>query len=106
MFFPFSVERLNTKIISHGHKMLTNSLWTYFMLNKEFEKATTIVKDLENEKFLQYRHLLSDIRLKNNIEAAYKFIEILPGFKKINQSTTLGLIYSALIDSYGELRRI
>lgn len=81
--------------------MFANALWTYFLLNKEFDKAFNIAKELENEKFLQYRHVLIDIRKNNNIELGYKFLEMLPTFKNINCDSTIGLIYSAIIDSYG-----
>lgn len=76
------------------------------MLNKEYEKAATLVKVLEDSKFIQYRYLLSDIRLNNNIEIAHKLLEILPSFKEIDHNKNAGLIYSAMIDSYGELRKI
>ncbi|VVC25742.1 Pentatricopeptide repeat,Tetratricopeptide-like helical domain [Cinara cedri] len=98
-FVPF-VERLNSKVISHGHIEFANSLWSYFMLNKEYEKALTLVKVFEDAKFIQYRYLLSEIRLNNNIEMAHKFLEILPSFKNIDQNKNAGLIYSAMIDSY------
>lgn len=81
--------------------MFANTLWTYFLLNKEFDKAFNIAKELENEKFFQYRHALIDIRKNNNIELGYKFLEMLPTFKNINRDSTSGLIYSAIIDSYG-----
>lgn len=71
------------------------------MLNKEFDKATLITKVLENEKFIQYRQLLADIRLNNNIELGYKLLEVLPILKEINQNANSGLVYSAIIDSYG-----
>lgn len=81
--------------------MFANALWTYFLLNKEFDKAFNIAKELENEKFFQYRRVLIDIRTNNNIELGHKFLEMLPTFKNINRDSTIGLIYSAIIDSYG-----
>lgn len=101
MFLIFLVERLNSKVISHDQKVFANSLWSYFMLNKEYEKADLIANDLENEQYIQFRYLLNDIRSKNNIEVGYKFIEVMPRFKRLTQNTNLGLIYSAMIDSYG-----
>lgn len=101
-FFEFLVERLNSKVIPQGLKGFANSLWSYFMLNKEYEKATIIAKDLENEQYIQYRYLLNDIRTNNNIEVGYKFIELMPSFKKFDHSTSLGLVYSAMVDSYGQ----
>lgn len=74
---------------------------TYFLLNKDFAKATTISKELENEKFIQYRQLLADIRLNHNVEMGYQLLKIIPNLKGINQNSNTGLIYSALIDSYG-----
>lgn len=71
------------------------------MLNKEFDKALNIAKELEHENFIQYRQLLSDIRTNNNIELGYKLLEMLPKFKEINQNANSGVIYSAIIDSYG-----
>jgi len=71
------------------------------MLNKEFDKAFNLVKELENENYIQYRQLLSDIRTNNNIELGLKLLEVLPKFKKINQNANSGVIYSAIIDSYG-----
>lgn len=81
--------------------VFANSLWSHFMLNKKFDEASNIAKEFENEKFVQYRQLLSDIRTNNNIELGYKLLEVIPIFKEINQNANLGLIYSALIDSYG-----
>lgn len=72
------------------------------MLNKEFDKALNIVKEFENENFIQYRQLLSDIRMNNNIELGYKLLEMLPTFREINQNSNSGIIYSAIIDSYGK----
>jgi len=71
------------------------------MLNKRFDDAANIIKELKNAKFIQYRQLLSDIRSNNNIELGNKLLEILPNFKEINQPTNIGLVYSALIDAYG-----
>lgn len=71
------------------------------MINNEFDKAINIVKELENEHYIQYRHLLSEIRMKNNTELGYKLLEIIPSFKEINLNSSNGLVYSALIDSYG-----
>ncbi|KAL4132665.1 hypothetical protein QTP88_009784 [Uroleucon formosanum] len=98
-FIPM-IERLHTKVSPHGHKIFANSLWSHFMLNKKFDEASNIAKEFENEKFVQYRQLLSDIRINNNIELGYKLLEVMPIFKKINQSANLGIIYSAIIDSY------
>lgn len=70
------------------------------MLNKNFDRAADISKDLENTKVLQFRHLLTEIRSNHNIELGQKFIEILPIFKEINQNQSIGLAYSAMIDSY------
>jgi len=71
------------------------------MLNNEFDKASIIGKELENDKFIQYRHLLNNIRTNNNIELANKLLEVFPTFKRLNQNSNIGIIYSALIDSYG-----
>lgn len=103
MFFLkiFLVERLHTKVSAYGHNIFANSLWSYFMLNNEFDKADNFVKELENDKYIQYRHLLSAIRLNANFELGYKLIEVMSNFKEINQNSTIGLIYSAIIDAYG-----
>lgn len=98
-FIP-TIERLHTKVSPHGYMVFANSLWSHFMLNKKFDEASNIAKEFENEKFVQYRQLLSDIRTNNNIELGYKLLEVIPIFKEINQNANLGLIYSALIDSY------
>lgn len=74
---------------------------SYFLLNKDFDKAIIISKELENEKFIQYRQLLSDIRMNHNVEMGYKLLEIIPNLKGINQNSNIGLVYSAIIDSYG-----
>lgn len=58
-------------------------------------------KELENEKFIQYRQILANIRVNHNIETGYKLIEIIPNLKGINQNSNIGLVYSAIIDSYG-----
>jgi len=71
------------------------------MLNKKFDEASNISKEFENEKFVQYRQLLADIRTNNNIELGYKLLEVIPTFKEVNQNANLGIIYSAIIDSYG-----
>lgn len=71
------------------------------MLNKKFDEAFKIAHEFENEKFIQYRQLLSDIRSNHNIELGYKLLEVLPKFKATNQNANLGLVYSAVIDSYG-----
>lgn len=97
----FLVERLHAKVSTHGYKIFANSLWSYFMIINDFDKANNIVKELENQKFIQYRHLLTDIRSNNNIEMGYKLLEIIPSFKEINQNSNIGLVYSAIIDSYG-----
>ncbi|XP_025193243.1 leucine-rich PPR motif-containing protein, mitochondrial [Melanaphis sacchari] len=94
------IERLHTKVSPHGYKIFANSLWSHFMLNKKFDEAFKIAKELENEKFIQYRQLLSDIRSNNNIELGYKLLEVLPKFKETNQNANLGIVYSAIIDSY------
>lgn len=95
------VERLNTKVSPHGYKVFANCLWSHFMMNNMFDEANNIAKEFENEKFVQYRHLLSDIRLNKNIELGHKLIEIIPTFKEVNQNANLGIVYSAIIDSYG-----
>lgn len=97
----FLVERLHSKVSAHGHIVFANSLWSYFMLNKQFDNADNILKELKNSKFIQYRQLLSDIRTNNNIELGNKLLEIIPHLKEISQSTNIGLVYSALIDAYG-----
>lgn len=99
--FIFLVERLHTKVSAHGYSVFSNALWSYFMLNKDFDKAINIGKDMENVKFVQYRQLLSEIRSSNNVELGFKLIDILPIFKKINLNSNLGVVYSAIIDSYG-----
>jgi len=71
------------------------------MLNKKFDEAFNIANEFENEKFVQFRQLLSDIRSNNNIELGYKLLEVLPKFKAANQNGNLGIVYSAIIDSYG-----
>lgn len=81
--------------------MFANSLWSYFMLNKEFDKANNIIKELENEKFVQYRQLLSKIRKDNNVELGYKLLDVIPNLKELNQNSAMGLVYSAIIDVYG-----
>lgn len=95
------VERLHKKVLPYGYILFGNSLWSYYMLSKDFEKAKILAKDFENEKYIQYRQLLSDIRSNHNIELAYKLLEIFPIFKTINQNINSGLVYSAIIDSYG-----
>lgn len=71
------------------------------MMSKEFDKADNIAKEFENEPHIQYRHLLSDIRVNNNTEMGYKLLEVLPSFKEINLHANIGLVYSAILDSYG-----
>jgi len=95
-----TIERLHSKVSAHGYIVFANSLWSYFMLNKQFDNATNIVKELENSKFVQYRQLLTDIRTNNNIELGNKLLEIIPQFKEINHNANIGLVYSALIDAY------
>lgn len=99
--FVFLVERLHTKLATIGHTVFANSLWSYYMLNKDFDKASSIVKDLSDAPYVQYRHLLSDIRSNNNIELGYKLIETIPMFKHLNQNSNLGVIFSAIIDAHG-----
>lgn len=101
LYFILLVERLHKKVSAHGHKLFANSLWSHYMLNKDFEKAKILATEFENDKFIQYRQLLSEIRSNHNIELGYKLIEILPTFKTMNQNTNIGLVYSAIIDSYG-----
>ncbi|CAH1737969.1 unnamed protein product [Aphis gossypii] len=98
-FIPI-IERLHTKVSPFGYKIFANSLWSHFMLNKKFDEAFKIAHEFENEKFIQYRQLLSDIRSNHNIELGYKLLEVLPKFKATNQNANLGLVYSAVIDSY------
>jgi len=71
------------------------------MLNKKFDEASNIAKEFESEKFIQYRQLLSDVRTNNNIELGYKLLEAIPTFKEFNQKSNLGIVYSAIIDSFG-----
>lgn len=101
IFCYFLVEKLHAKLSVNGYTILANSLLSYFLLNKDFDKATIISKELEHEKFIQYRQLLADIRLNNNIDIGYKLLEIIPILKGINQNSNIGLVYSAIIDSYG-----
>jgi len=99
--FVFLVERLHAKVSGRGHIIFANSLWSHYMLNKQFDNAANIIKEFENSKFIQYRQLLSDIRSNNNIELGNKLLEILPNLKEINHPANIGLVYSALIDAYG-----
>jgi len=71
------------------------------MLNKKFDEAFNIAHEFESEKFIQFRQLLSDIRSNHNIELGYKLLEVFPKFKAANQNANIGLVYSAVIDSYG-----
>lgn len=72
------------------------------MLNKEFDKAIDIAKEFENKKFVQYRQLLSEIRTNNNVELGFKLLEMVPNkLKGLNQDVNIGLVYSAIIDSFG-----
>jgi len=71
------------------------------MLNKQFDNAANIVKEIENSRTIQYRQLLSKIRLNNDVELGIKLLEVLPNFKQSNYATNAGLVYSALIDTYG-----
>lgn len=98
----FLVERLHKKVSGHGYKVFGNSLWSHYMLNNDFEKAKILAKDFEDDKFIQYRQLLAEIRSNNNVELGYKFLEIIPILKSLNQNVNSGLVYSAIIDSYGK----
>lgn len=71
-------------------------------MNKEFDKAAIVAKELETEQYVQYRQLLSEVRSNNNIELGYKLLEIIPALRNINQKSNLGLVYSSIIDSYGK----
>lgn len=97
----FLVERLHSKISKHGHSVFANSLWSYFMLNNEFDKAFNMAQQFKNVQHIQYRQLLNAIRSSNNIELGLKLVETLPIFEGINQNKNIGLVYSAIIDSYG-----
>lgn len=72
------------------------------MVNKDYDNAVNISKELENVKFIQYRQLLSEIRTNNDVDLGFKLVEIISNnLKGMNQNINIGLVYSAIIDSYG-----
>ncbi|XP_050423237.1 leucine-rich PPR motif-containing protein, mitochondrial-like [Adelges cooleyi] len=96
-----TIEEINSKLAPKGITVFANSLWSYFMLNNEFDKADKLIGDLDVSTRIQYRHILVNIRSKGNFELGQKLLSTISKLKGLaNKNTNLGLVYCALIDGH------